>query len=524
MATFREIQTRDDPQLGRGAGGGASGLRRALLVLAVGLPVLGLPYLVPGLEAYRPWTRQAGIPFLELLRGSAGPIVAEAGGGISSSEEVTSQEQELLAFAGDPADEREEAGGGEAAAPPRGAARQRFAGLPGGLEVEIPPKDYAKVKVRLEDPRGAMRPFYEALARTARKEPGAVTRISHFGDSATAPDKITAVTRLLLQRRFGDAGLGFVLAAPATRWYAHAGLIYRAANWQVRRITHGNARDKRYGLGGVRAIGGPDAHTFLALHKGRKVGSAVSRFDVYYLRGPGQGKLRLRVDRAAPQLVSAAAETWQDALHTIRVEDGTHRLRLGVERGRVSVYGVVLERDGPGVVYDNLGLVGYYSKRVLFADAQHLKAQLAFRKPDLMVLMYGGNYLAHKFWNPERYERFFARSVAYFRKARPGAACLVISPLDHGEKHEGVVRTIPKLPSMVAVQRKVALANNCAFYDLFEAMGGKGTMARWVATRPRLAIPDMAHVTRHGARLLGGLVYRALMAGFVEHLGGKRRR
>ena len=30
----------------------------------------------------------------------------------------------------------------------------------------------------IEDPNGAMTPFYEALARTAAKQPGAVTRIS----------------------------------------------------------------------------------------------------------------------------------------------------------------------------------------------------------------------------------------------------------------------------------------------------------------------------------------------------------
>jgi lysophospholipase L1-like esterase len=531
MATFREIQTRDVADLGRGGdtdaprgvpyeqGHDHRGIVRALVILASALVVWSLPYLVPGLEGYRPWTQGSSIPFAELFRRtSSGLIVAETGGGVSSQKSVTPQERALLSLSTDRgagAAVGAAAGGG---ASPKTNTRPRFAGLPKGLKVAIPKKDYVGVKVTIEDPKGAMKPFYEALARTARKEPGAVTRISQWGDSSTAPDKITAVTRILLQKRFGDAGYGFMLATPATRWYRYAGMVYQPRNWKKRRITHGNARDKRYGLGGVRAMGGRTSSTSYAPSATRSVGRNLSRFEVYYLKGPGQGKLSLTVDRKPAEIVSAQAEQWQDAVHTIKVTDGHHRFVLGVKRAPVSVYGVVLERDGPGVVYDNLGLVGYAAIRILNADPEHLKTQLAFRKPDLMVLMFGGNTLKKQYYRPERYEQRFTKAVRRFKLARPQASCLVLSPLDHGEKVQGKVRTIPKLLTMIAVQRKVALANGCAFYSFFDAMGGKATMARWYTTRPRLVLHDFAHVTRDGARILGSLLYRALVAGFVEQL------
>lgn len=527
MATFREIQTRDVVDLG-GDTDSPRGVVRALVILASALGVLSLTYLVPGLEGYRPWTPGDSVPFVELFRRtSSGLIVAEAGGGVSSQKSVTSQERALLSFAKDRG--AGAAAGAAAAAASGGGASQKtstqptstrpkFAGLPKDLKVAIPKKDYLGVKVTIEDPKGVMKPFYEALARTARKEPGAVTRISQWGDSSTAPDKITAVTRILLQKRFGDAGYGFMLATPATRWYRYAGMVYQPKNWKKRRITHRNARDKRYGLGGVRAVGGRTSSTSYSPSQTRSVGRNLSRFEVYYLKGPEQGELSLKVDRQPAEIVSAQAEQWQDAVHTIKATDAHHRFVLGVKRGPVSVYGAVLERDGPGVVYDNLGLVGYAAIRILNADAEHLKAQLAFRKPDLMVLMFGGNTLKKQYYTPKRYEQRFTKAVLRFKQARPQASCLVLSPLDHGEKVGGKVRTIPKLLTMIAVQRKVALANGCAFFSFFDAMGGKATMARWAATRPRLVLHDYAHVTRHGARILGSLLYRALVAGFVEQL------
>src|SRR5215472_13108119 len=58
----------------------------------------------------------------------------------------------------------------------------------------------------LDDSDGALDGFYRALTRTERREPGAVTRIVHYGDSPTSADLITGDVRAALQSRFGDAG------------------------------------------------------------------------------------------------------------------------------------------------------------------------------------------------------------------------------------------------------------------------------------------------------------------------------
>src|ERR1019366_10059110 len=49
----------------------------------------------------------------------------------------------------------------------------------------------------LDDSAGALDAFYRALRRTGNREPGAVTRIVHYGDSPTTADLITGDVRAL---------------------------------------------------------------------------------------------------------------------------------------------------------------------------------------------------------------------------------------------------------------------------------------------------------------------------------------
>ena len=70
----------------------------------------------------------------------------------------------------------------------------------------------------VEDPQGALLPFYQALAATAAKEPNAITRVTHYGDSPISADLITGTARRKMQERFGDAGHGFILASHPWEW------------------------------------------------------------------------------------------------------------------------------------------------------------------------------------------------------------------------------------------------------------------------------------------------------------------
>ncbi len=144
----------------------------------------------------------------------------------------------------------------------------------------------------LIDQRESLKGFYQALWRTEARQPGAVTRILHYGDSPVTADSITADVRSLLQEHFGDAGHGFVLIAKPWAWYGHRGVDAHGSGWHIEAASQSRARDGFHGLGGVSFEGSTGASSHLVLHEDH------ARMEVKYLRQPGGGLLVVQADSA----------------------------------------------------------------------------------------------------------------------------------------------------------------------------------------------------------------------------------
>ena len=54
------------------------------------------------------------------------------------------------------------------------------------------------------------------------------------------------------------------------------------------------------------------------------------------------------------------------------------------------------------------------------------------------------------------------------------------------------------------------LARGVAFWDLYDVMGGSGSMVDWVNSEPALAVRDYIHFTPKGASKVGSSLVRAL--------------
>lgn len=389
--------------------------------------------------------------------------------------------------------------------------------------IRIDPSEYADIAVEIENPE-ALRPFFRALEATARREAGALTRIGHYGDSSIATDLITSTARRNFQRRFGDGGHGFHLASRGTMPYHHRNVFHRASgNWGLRMITMGQDRRGLYGYGGVQYMPRHDARGLYGTADEGHIGRNVSRFDIYFRRDPRGGRLRYRVDGGEFQTLDTSGDA-EDTIERIEVPDGHHRLELrSGGGGPVRVYGVVLERDGPGVVYDSLGLVGARARRLLNFDEEHIRSQMAQRDLDLMILGFGGNEADDPIRSTEnRYEPEFAAVIRRMRASQPDMACIIFAPLDQGARdNRGRVRTMETIPVIVEAQRNAARAEGCAFFNTYEAMGGEGAMGAWVRARPRLAMSDYRHATPEGYEVIGNLFYKALIKAFADNLAGR---
>lgn len=475
----------------------------AMLVIVVGIVAV---FLVPSLEFARPWKPGQPVPFWNAVgRPFEGEHEQEAQARVA---EVDALAQEVLA-AEEPLP-----------APTKRREPEIVEPEPQQMLPPYEPRegDDKNVVQSLELFEGdELDRFFGSLARSDASVADAVTHVVHWGDSAIGVDGIPSAIRRRMQNRFGDSGHGFHLMAPPNTSYRHREVAFgHNDGWRRCFIIHKCRSDGHYGLGGATFRSGGGAKSTFAPHAKRSSG-LVSKMEVWYAAQPGGGNLRVRVDDGEPTLIDTKGDELEDRFHTIEVEDGMHELEVrAAGGGAVRVYGVTLERDVPGVVWDGLALVGAFTKRMLEYDPAHLKAQLDHREADLVVLMFGGNDMIRRI-PMSKYAQEYRDVIRRVRDARPQMDCLVMAPLDHGERNGVRIVSRPVVSRMVAAQRKAAQAEGCAFFDTFAAMGGEGSAGRWFKRRPRLMSGDLGHATHRGHQVIGELFYRAVLESYIAY-------
>jgi lysophospholipase L1-like esterase len=190
----------------------------------------------------------------------------------------------------------------------------------------------------------------------------------------------------------------------------------------------------------------------------------------------------------------------------------------------VRLFGVALERDQPGVVYDALGSHAAMAVNWQRQDRAHWKEQLDLRDAALLVFQFGTNESELSNLDRDGYERALGELVDELKAAAPAASVLIVSPLDRADYQGGKMPTKPIILDLVAIQRRVAFAHGVAFWNTFEAMGGAGSMGRWVRTRPQLGGPDLTHPTPRGAEVVGDLLSDALVNAYERHAAMSAKR
>ncbi len=182
------------------------------------------------------------------------------------------------------------------------------------------------------------------------------------------------------------------------------------------------------------------------------------------------------------------------------------------DRAPVRLYGWVTENER-GITYEALGINGAQASAIFKWNETLLADQLERRAPALIVLAYGTNEASSPDWTHDSYRLMFAALIQRLRKAAPTTSILVIGPPDRHIRVGGKWTPHPRIDLIAAAQREAALTTGCAFWDLREKMGGKGSMRKWVLAG--MAQYDHVHFTVPGYRLLGETCFRDLIGQYA---------
>ena len=100
------------------------------------------------------------------------------------------------------------------------------------------------------------------------------------------------------------------------------------------------------------------------------------------------------------------------------------------------------------------------------------------------------------------------------KMAMPEASFILIGVHDKCIKKGSNFITDPTVLKLVEAQRSIAEEADIAFWNLFEAMGGKNSMVEWVNANPPRAFKDYIHFNDVGSKMEAGMLFEELMRNF----------
>lgn len=361
----------------------------------------------------------------------------------------------------------------------------------------------------LVDPGHELDPLFAALWELEQAPKSSTVTILHYGDSPTTADLITGEIRASLQDRFGDAGRGYTLIAKPWPWYGHRGVEVSGHGWRIKTGV-GLMREGVYGLGGASFEGDAGANSTFKLTEDQQASLTVE-----FLARPDGGSFAVSADGDELQSIPTAdGQTMLKAV-SVNLPPGTKSVGLRVTAGTVELFGVDFRR-GPGVLYSSLGLNGATTSVLARTMPPAIWGEaLANARPQLIIINYGSNESSFGSFVHKMYADELRLAIRRIRTLSPGTPILIMSPMDRGVR-SGLdeIQTLPTIPEIIAIQRKVAAETHCAFFDTYDAMGGEGTIARWYAASPRLVTADLLHPTPQGAATVAGLFVDELSLGY----------
>lgn len=155
------------------------------------------------------------------------------------------------------------------------------------------------------------------------------------------------------------------------------------------------------------------------------------------------------------------------------------------------------------LVYDNFG-VGGSAYVDWIQKAPYFLEEMTWMKPDLIVLSLGTNDSHMGGFNDSSFYASVKKFVLSIKVSNPHASLLMTGPPDTYYKNAAA-------PNGIVVRtrlKQIAAETGCAFWNLFDVMGGTGSFQVW--NNDGLGTADQMHFSKQGYELQGKLLADAI--------------
>jgi lysophospholipase L1-like esterase len=370
--------------------------------------------------------------------------------------------------------------------------------------------------------RTALLPFFKNVQRNE-----GLIRVLHYGDSQIEGDRITSFIRNRFQGRFGGSGAGMV---PIVEVNNLSGAISLDNTGEWKRYTlfgkiDKTIKHKKYGVMLSFSRFAPvyndsisnDTIIYEASVKIQKASAAYGNCynfsEIKLLYGNNKKPVMAELYDGDKLLGFETLLGGQDFnIATWKLTSVPKELTLKFSgKDSPDIYGIAFDSN-KGLAFDNIPLRGSSGTDFSRGDLSLLKKMYEQLNVKLLIFEFGVNVVPNVQEDYTFYENWIYGQLSTLKRIHPDMGIIVIGISDMSQKTENGYESYPNIEKIRNAQKKAAFRANCAFWDFYQAMGGKNSMPSWVNADPPMAAKDYTHLSPRGAKITAEMLYNALVS------------
>lgn len=368
----------------------------------------------------------------------------------------------------------------------------------------------------IHDETGSLSNIFELLYRQKQSKSTAHISFLHIGDSHIQAGFFTRIMRTSLQKEFGNAGLGLIV--PLKMAGTNQPRDYRITSngdWESGRIATRN-KGYTFGVSGI-AIQTKDKNISLDIEARfdsiNKLDYPFNKITIFHNSMPGltpsdSSKIK-NIKKLSPHTYSIALTK---TVHQLN-------LKLKTNSGEAkTIHAFSLENGNGGVLYHTVGVNGARCRD--FCNAPLLIEQTQQLNPQVIIISLGTNESIETPCSIKGFLENLDCLVKGLQRANPSAVFILTTPAENFRRHQRTRVPNERIILMRDAIVEYAAVNNFAYWDLFEATGGKGSNNKW--KQNGLLGRDQIHFSIEGYELQGGLFFDAFMKSYHSYVGEHR--
>ncbi len=354
---------------------------------------------------------------------------------------------------------------------------------------------------------------------------GELIRIWHFGDSQIEGARITGRIREKLQQEFGGYGPGFIEIVPVVdkpSWEIKA-----SDNWKTYNIfglIDSNVTHRNYGplmkfftftkYDSLETDSNQIQKATVEFNKTYYAQDLSEKFDLFkiYYGNAGYTSDIAIINKSGDTLAKSSlpkADTISEISFGNISDEEFFTIHIS-SRKSPDFYCASFESES-GIIMDNIALRGSPGLFFTKTNESHLKKMFRLFDVDLILWEFGVNMVSDETENFGFYKTRIKRQMKRIKEIAPNLPVIIIGVSDKSKKEGIYYKSLESVEKVRNIQREAAIESGFAFWDMYEAMGGRNSMPSWVFAEPPLAQEDFTHFNHKGAEIISNMFYNALI-------------